>query len=160
MKAEFLNPFLKSVVDVIGGTISETPRRGKPFLRDKYPYTAQNVTIMVGITGRLTGQLVLSMPETCAKGIAAIMLMEEKVETLDEYAQSALAEMANMITANATIGLGDVGCNCDITPPSVITGKLMEISFRGDIKTIVIPLDISMGHVDVNLSLAETNGAR
>jgi chemotaxis protein CheX len=156
MKAEFLNPFLRSIVEIIASTISETPQKGKIFLRDKNPYMTQDVAIMVGITGTITGQIVLSLTDRCARGIAAVMLMEEEVPALDEYAQSALAEMANMITANATIGLGDAGYVCDITPPSVITGKQMEISCRQQIKTIVIPLDLSMGHLEVNLSLIES----
>lgn len=156
MKAEFLNPFLKSTAAVIESSVSEAPTRGKVYLRTKYPYTTDNVAILVGITGALSGQLVISMPDTCARGMAAAMLMEENVDNLDEYAQSALAEMANMITANATIGLAEAGYNCDITPPSVITGVQMEISCQEHIKTIVIPLSLSAGSLEVNLSLVET----
>lgn len=155
MKAEFLNPFIKSVAQILQSTIDETPDRGKPYLRDKYPYGGHDVAIVVGITGALMGQVILSMNMDCAKGIAAKMLMEEAIEELDEYAQSALAEVSNMITANATIGLAEAGYNCDITPPSVITGKGIEISYMENVKTIVLPLTLSMGGVDVNLSIME-----
>lgn len=158
MKAEFLNPFVKSVIGIIGDTISETPVKGKIYLRDKYPYKTEDVAIIVGIAGKLSGQLVLSLNDECARSIAAVMLMEEQVADLDEFAQSALAEMANMITANATIGLSEAGYTCDITPPSVITGKQMEISCKDEIKTIVIPLELSMGKIDVNISLIEASG--
>ena len=156
MKAEFLNPFVKSVIGIIGDTISETPVKGKIFLRKKYPYKTEDVAIIVGIAGKISGQLVLSLTDECARGIAAVMLMEEQVPELDEFAQSALAEMSNMITANATIGLCEAGYTCDITPPTVITGKQMEISCKEEIKTIVIPLELSVGKVDVNISLIET----
>jgi chemotaxis protein CheX len=157
MRAEFLNPFIKSVIDVLESTVSETPTKGRIFLRDKYPYTTRDVAIIVGITGKVTGQVVVSLSVESAMGIAARMLMEEKIYELDEYAQSALAEMANMITANATIGLAATGFICDITPPSVITGSQMEISCQEQIKTIVIPLEMSMGQLDLNLSLIETD---
>jgi len=160
MKAEFLNPFVKSVIDIISSTISETPVKGKIFLRDKYPYKTDNVAIIVGIAGRISGQLVLSLNDECARSIAAVMLMEEEVPELDEIAQSALAEMSNMITANATIGLSEVGYTCDITPPSVITGRQMEISCKEEIKTIVIPLELSMGKIDVNISLIENSSEK
>lgn len=156
MKAEFLNPFVKSIIQIIENTVSETPEKGQVYLRDKYPYGSADVAIIVGITGVLSGQVILSLPLDCAKGIAARMLMEESIPELDEYAQSALGEMANMITANATIGLADAGFTCDITPPSVITGRNIEISCQEGIKTIVIPLKLSMGAVEVNLGIIET----
>jgi chemotaxis protein CheX len=157
MKAEYMNPFLKSVVQIVESTISETPQRGKVFLRGKYPFASADVAIVVGITGVLTGQVILSMALDTARGIAARMLMEDEVAELDEYAQSALAEMANMITANSTIGLADAGFNCDITPPTVITGSRIEISCQEGIQTLVIPLVMSMGSVEVNLSIIETS---
>lgn len=156
MKAEFLNPFVKSIVSIIESTVGESPEKGKVFLRDKYPYKTHDVAIIVGITGALTGQVVITMQEDTAKGIAAVMLMEEKVHELDEFAQSALAEMANMITANSTIGLADAGFSTDITPPSVVTGKKMEISCQEHIRTIVIPLKLSLGDVEANLAVAES----
>ena len=129
---------------------------GKVFLRDGYPYTTDEVAIFVGITGFLSGQLVISLPMACACSIAALMLMEEKVYELDEYAQSAIAEMGNMITANATIGLSEIGCICNITPPSVITGSKMEISSPQKIRTVVIPLTLGDSKIEVNISLIET----
>ena len=157
MKAEYLNPFIKSVVQIVESTVSETPERGKVFLRGKYPFASADVAIVVGITGVLTGQVILYLSMDCAKGIAARMLMEDEVSALDEYAQSALAEMANMITANATIGLADAGFCCDITPPSVITGSRIEISCQEGIQTLVIPLTLSMGNMEVNLSVIESS---
>lgn len=160
MKVEFLNPFLKSIVDILQATISEAPVKGKIFLREKYPYKTAEVAIIVGITGKVSGQVVISMTMPCAKGIAAMMLMEESVPELDEYAQSALAELANMITANATIGLSEAGYHCDITPPSVITGQKLEISCQEHIKTVVIPMDVSFGAMEINLSMAEAGIAK
>ena len=112
---------------------------------------------MVGITGVLTGQALLSLSEECAKGLAAKMLMEEALFEFDEYAQSALGELANMIAANATIGLSEAGYLCNITPPSVITGKQMEISCQEHIQTIVIPMECGAGGMELNLSMIETS---
>ena len=157
MRAVYLNPFIKSVIQIIENTLYESPEREQPFLRQKYPYVTKDVAIVVGVTGAVQGQVVMSMDRDCAKRIAARMIMEEDIEELDEYAQSALSEMANMITANATMGLADAGYPCDITPPSVIVGEQMEISCQPDIKTIVLPLKLTQGLMDVNLSMKESN---
>ena len=156
MKSEYLNPFLKAISKMLEETISEKPVLEKPFLRPGYPYMTETVAIIVGVTGHLSGQVVLSIQEECARGIAAAMLMEDKIYELDEYAQSALAELANMIVANASIGLSDVGYHCDITPPSVFTGTKMEVTNQAKIPTLAIPLQLEKGRIEVNLSLIET----
>jgi len=149
MKVDYLNPFLNSIVQIIQSQLYEAPVRGKVYLRTKYPYRVSQVAIIVGITGAVQGQVVLSMTRKAALAAAARMMMEDSLDALDEYAQSALSEMANMITANATIALADAGFSCDITPPSLIVGDDIEISPRGSIKTITIPLTLSVGGIEV-----------
>ena len=156
MKVDYLNPFLNSIVQIISSQILETPQRGKIFLRTKYPYKADRVTIIVGITGAIQGQVVLTMSRDTACALAARMIMEDEIPALDEYAQSALSEMANMITANATIALADAGFSCDVTPPSLIVGEDIEITPCDGISTIVIPLVLPQGSLEVNLSLQES----
>lgn len=155
MKADYLNPFLNSIVQIVQSQLFESPQRGKIYLRTTYPYKVQQVALIVGITGSIQGQVVISMDRQTALGAAARMMMEDSLDDLDEYAQSALSEMANMITANATISLSDAGFSCDITPPSLVVGEDVEITPRETIKTIAIPLVLTMGSIEVNLSLEE-----
>ena len=155
MKVDYLNPFLNSIIQIVQSQLYETPERGNVYLRTEYPYRVQQVVLIVGITGTVQGQVVLSLSREAALGVAARMMMEDSLDDLDEYAQSALSEMANMITANATISLADAGFACDITPPSLIVGEDVEITPRENIKTIVIPLVLTMGSLEVNLSLEE-----
>lgn len=160
MKAEYLNPFLKSIVMVIESTLEEAPVKEGVFLRESYPYAAENVVVILGVTGHLKGQVSLSLSVECAKKIAARMLMEESVPELDEYAQSALAELLNMIAANATMGLEEGGFTCDITPPAVVSGEHIEISCSGNVPTIVIPFTLSFGKVEANLSIVESHKSK
>ncbi len=155
MKAAHLNPFINSTSKIIRDNTGAESEMGKPFLRPKYPYTTESVAIIIGVTGHLSGQVVISIEEECARALAAAMLMEPSLPEFDEYAQSALAELGNMIVANATIGLAEVGCICDITPPSLITGKRMEITNPPKIQTIAVPLVLEKGKIELNLSLIE-----
>ena len=156
MKVEFLNPFVRSVAKNIEANLSERPKMERAFLRDENPFTTEQVAIVIGVTGHLAGQVVISMSEKCAVGIAALMMMEKGLSELNECAQSAIAEMGNMITANATIGLAEAGYKSDITPATVITGRKMEVSMPSCIRTVVIPLSVSSGNIEVNLSLIES----
>ncbi len=156
MKVEYLNPFIKSVVKIVEESISEKPAMGKVFLRDHLTYESNDVAVVVGVTGHLSGHMVITLSEESAKNIAAAMMMEPKVYAFDEVAQSALAEMSNMIAANATIGLAEAGYTCDITPPHVFTGSGMAITGPPNSRTVVIPLNMGAGTLEVNLTLAET----
>ncbi|HOC93990.1 MAG TPA: chemotaxis protein CheX [bacterium] len=159
MKAEYLNPFLKGISSILEEVAGERPALGRPFLRPGYPYSVDGVAIFIGVTGHLSGQVVICIQEACARGIAAAMLMEGSIAKLDEYAQSALAELVNMIVASATIGLAEAGYRTDITPPSVVTGEKIEISNQAKIPTLAIPLSIMNGKIEVNLSLVEAGAA-
>ncbi len=155
LNADFLNPFVKSVHNVLSEVIYEKPGRDKLELKTKYPFLTSEVAIIVGFTGDIVGQVVISMDIDCARGIAAKMMMEEDIPELDEFAKSALGELANMISANATISLSEKGFVADITPPSVITGKKIAVSCPQNIKTLMVPLTVSSGRIELFLSLIE-----
>ncbi len=156
MKAVYLNPFVESVVSIMEHMLYETPMRGKAFVRTAVDSTDGDcIAIIIGVTGGLSGQVALVLPKDCAKQIAAKLLREERMHEFDDIARSALGEIANMITAHATIGLSDAGCVCDITPPTVIAGNSVAMKMPENIKTIVIPLQLSMGSIDLNVSLEE-----
>ena len=156
MKSVYLNPFLKAVSYVLEQTISDKPVLEKPFLRPGNSFNTESVAIIIGVTGHLTGQVVLSIQEECARGIAAAMLMESEIAEFGEDAQSAIAELANMMIANATIGLSEAGYHCDITPPAIFTGRMMEVANQGKIPTLTIPLKLFGGKIELNLSLVES----
>lgn len=157
MKAVYLNPFVKSVVSIMEHMLYETPMRGKAFVKTSADSAGNdNIAIIIGVTGGLSGQVALVLPRECAKQIAAKLLMEERMHEFDEIARSALGEIANMITAHATIGLSDAGCVCDITTPTVVAGSGIAMKMPENIKTIVIPMKLSMGNIDLNVSLEES----
>lgn len=155
-KAVFLNPFIQATSHIFTTTIFEQPVKDKAFLRAEYPYTTGQVALIIGVTGALYGHVVISTSMECALHVAAKMMMEEKLFEFDEYARSALGELANMITANAMISLAAAGYLCDITPPSVITGTGMKVSCPPNIKTLVMVMKFPFGDIDLNLSLAES----
>jgi len=156
MKAVFLNPFIKSVSQVMESMLFEAPQRGKPFVSEESVIRGNDVAIIIGLNGMLAGQVVLSLGDEAAKSMAARLLMEDRVAELDEDARSALAEIGNMVTANATIGLCDAGYSCDITPPSVLDGPRLQFFKMRNNKILVIPMQLSFGDVSLNLAIEET----
>ena len=78
------------------------------------------VVCIVGFIGDLTGNVIFSMSEDGAKGIASAMMGGMEVEEFDEITQSAVSELSNMLAANASTGLSELGLNTDISTPTLM----------------------------------------
>ena len=77
----------------------DTPKRTKIYLRDKNA-VSRGVTVIVGFSKELRGNVVYNMDEDSAKFIASKMMMGMPVAEFDSMAQSAISELSNMLTAN------------------------------------------------------------
>ena len=98
----------------------------------------------------------MACPKETAKQIAGAMIGAE-VPQLDEMAMSAISELGNMITGNATTLISQKGYDVDITPPSVIRGEQVEVSTR--VPAIVVPMNTQFGKVEINVALAENTSS-
>ena len=151
MKVEFVDPFVSAAFKVLGMVTGDAPTRGDISLR-RTPFTTQEITIMAGVNGQVEGTALYGMSLTTAKKVASAMMGCE-LETLDEMAWSALSELGNMITGNATTLLSQNGYEVDITPPSVIRGTDVEVSTKA--AALVVPVQLQLGCVEINVALQE-----
>ena len=103
------------------------------------PVAGSEVNSIIGVTGQVRGQVLYSMTEETAKKLASTMLMGMPVTEFDELCKSAISELGNMITGNAASELGNSGISCNITPPSLVMGSNVSVSFK-DAQILVIPL--------------------
>lgn len=151
MKAEHVNPFIKSFIDILKSVAGIEVSMGKPFLKES-PILLKDVAIIIGITSDLKGQIVISMDKDTALSVASHMMMGLPLNELDEMSKSALCEIGNMILGHSASGLYEIGVIVDITPPSIIFGKGMELS--SNIKrNITIPFESSVGEFYMEISL-------
>lgn len=94
------------------------------------PIKVEDFTVIIGIAGKITGQLIFGFKEETVKNIAQMMI-EQEVDELDELTMSAVAEFTNVISGNATIKLVDAGSKkLGMSPPSIVMGKGMRISTK------------------------------
>ena len=101
---------------------------GGPSFDDLYPVTPDAADLpsceAVGVMGPLKGAILIGMSIDDAQQFASKMMMGMPVSDLDELAQSALAEMGNMVCANACSLFSQAGTvGLDISPPSLLVGK-------------------------------------
>lgn len=149
MDAKLINPFLQSFNDIMPQLGFEI-ERGKISLKEEIGGTG--ITISVGLTGDVKGNVIYILSEESGKGIASKMMMGTPVDTLDDMAKSALSEMANMLTANASINYSNEGINTDISTPLLVTGKDLEIKVDTD-KIMCIEMKADEMIVEINISL-------
>lgn len=153
MKVEYINPFLAATSEVLKQATQIEFTTGAPYLKNS-PFPAESIVIVVGITGEIRGQAVISMATEVAKKVASAMMMGMPVEDLDDLAKSALSELGNMIMGNSATLLFNSGVNIDITPPTLMMGNNLEIT-SSQMKTIGVPLQSDVGNVNLDISVKE-----
>lgn len=130
------------ITDIKKGDISKNEK-----LRSNYP-----VTVVVGIVGDLKGNVTYNMPLSTAKNIASLMMMGMEVLELDDFAKSAISELSNMITGNASALFEEMNKKTDISPPTLITGTNL-VAWISQVETIMVELLSSVGKIEINVGL-------
>ena len=121
MKVEFTNPFIKAVTSVIESEIQVKLTR-KELKVKQNPSPSHPTFIIIGVTGIIKGQVVYSMDWNFAYEVAKAMLPDKLPVELKRMTNSAVSELANMITGRASIELAGENNVVNITPPAVFTG--------------------------------------
>ncbi len=150
VSVEYINPFVTASFAVMSMMFNEAPTKGAlSALPDSF--TSQQVNVVVGITGDISGMVILGMSLTTADRIASMMI-GQPIKVFDYLASSAVAELGNMICGNGLLQISEGGHICDLTPPTVIRGTNVEISTLA-VPAIVVPLKLSLGEVTVTVGL-------
>jgi chemotaxis protein CheX len=145
MNVEYINPFIEASRTVLQQIAAIEAKLGKVYLKDS-PYKSDNVMVIVGVTGKIRGQVVFTMGKPVAMSIASRMMGGVPVIELDEISKSEISELTNMILGNAATILYNKGIGVEITPPSFLMGDNIEVS-SSKLKTICIPLILDDGKV-------------
>lgn len=152
MKAEFINPFVSAAYQVLGREVGAQIERG-PLAIKESRFTGHDLTVMIGVVGKLRGTVMYSMSEATAKKLVEAML-GQPVKEFDELAESGIAELGNVITGVASSGLEKAGYLCRISPPALIRGKGTTIS-TVNLMRLVVPLRTQYGDVEIGIALEE-----
>lgn len=153
MNVKYINPFIKASTEVLKMIAQIDFVTGKPYMKVS-PFTPSSVLIVVGITGQIQGQAVISMTLDLAKTVASKMMMGMPVPELDEMSKSAISELGNMIMGNAATLLFNEEINVDITPPSLMVGDGITIS-SSTMTTVGVPLNSEFGTMTFDISIKE-----
>lgn len=151
VKVEFVNPFITAAINVLDQFVGGEIEHGQLAVRTAI-FTTQQISIAVGVSGQVKGQVIYGMSQVTATKIASAMMGSTTV-AFDEMVASAISEMGNIISGNAATLLSESGFVCDITPPTMIRGINVEIGTQ--IPALDVPLFTRCGKIDVNVALIE-----
>ncbi len=151
MKAQFVNPFLKAIQDILNQITGMSMEIKKTNL-NQTSSVSKDVAILIGVTGQLEGQTMINLDEHFAMKIASNMMGGMPVTEFDDISKSAVAELGNMILGNAASILYNEGYKIDITPPTLLT---RESAVTWDIKQPMLSttLENNLGIIEMNLAL-------
>lgn len=119
MKAEYINPFLESARIVLEQLIQIRPTTGQLGIKD-VKFVEKYIWIQIGMTGEMKGDIVFGLHEDVALKLVSAMMGGYQITEMDEMTQSAISELGNMISGNASTILFNQGVRVDITPPKLV----------------------------------------
>jgi len=155
MNVEYINPFIEASQTVLKQMINIDVKLGNVYIKNA-PYKSDTIVIIIGLTGKIRGQVVFSMGKQVALKVASCMMFGMEVTELDEISKSAISELTNMILGNTATILYNKGIGIEITPPSFLMGDNMVIS-PSKMKTICVPLILGdMGVMDIDISVMDS----
>ncbi|MEN6462555.1 MAG: chemotaxis protein CheX [Syntrophomonas sp.] len=151
MDIQYVNAFISGLINVSGMLGMSDLKRTGLNKREKL-LTDKDVNIIIGLTGGLEGNVVLSMHESTARNIASIMMGGMPVNEFDFIPRSALCELSNMVAGNSVSSLEQLGVLVNITPPTLINGSNL-VAMISQVETLVIDFSGTPGNIEMNVAI-------
>ncbi|OFI05947.1 CheY-P phosphatase CheX [Clostridium acetireducens DSM 10703] len=153
MDVKYINPFMQSFINVMPQIGFTNVKKEGISMKDKN-IESKGIAINVGIVGDIRGNIVYVMDEESGKKIASKMMMGFPVEELNEMAQSAISELTNMLTANASTNFFNEGININISTPTLIYGEEIQIKMNSN---QVLCIQLSADDIPIEIDIAFDN---
>ncbi len=150
MDVKYVNPFLESFISVMPQLGYTNVQKGNLSVKEQ-ELTNTGVSIIIGIVGKVRGNVVYNLNTQSAINIASTMMMGMPIEELDDMSKSALSELANMLTASAATGFYDLGLPIDISTPTLLQGENISIKMSSN-QVLCMELIADDNVIEVNVA--------
>lgn len=147
LRVELINPFISAVDQTFDMMVGCKVRREAPSLKSN-PQALHPISGIIGLTGLVSGTVVLSMSIPLALKSASAMLMTEYSQ-VDEDVLDAVGEITNMIAGQAKAQLEEYKLSLSL--PNVLEGSNTTIHFPDKSQPITIPFTTDWGPLAVEV---------
>ncbi|RAV04055.1 chemotaxis protein CheX [Paenibacillus sp. YN15] len=152
MKAEYINPFLESASIVLEQMVCVRPTTGELAIKD-VKLADNYIWIQIGLNGQMQGDIVFGLHESVALKLVSAMMGGFTITEIDDMSKSAISELGNMISGNASTILFNQGVKVDITPPVVLQSS-SHAGFTAK-RALTIPLIMGgIGEMDIQVLIS------
>ena len=145
MNAEFVNPFISGLLNVLETMAQTKLTPGKPKRKQG------DVSGLIGMVGpSVRGSMSITFEESLALTIMERMV-GERPEKLDAEVGDMVGEVTNMICGAAKRDLADRGFEFGMATPIVVSGKQHTISHQVSGAKIILPFmcDEGLAHLEI-----------
>lgn len=152
MDPAFITPFIASIQNVFSTMMQLPVTIGNPSIKQS-PSTTYDVSGIIGMSGDVTGNVVLSFPSQAAKRIVQLFTGVEYEVNSPDFAD-AIGELTNMVSGGAK-GLFQGKKKVSISTPSVVIGNGHTVSRPRDVPVICIPCITDCGELVIEIAVQE-----
>ncbi len=144
MNAEFVNPFISALKNVVKTMAQTDLNAGKP-VKKTNTIACGEVSSLISMNGpQLKGSMSISFEESLALEIMSKML-GEKPECINDEVADMVGEITNMVCGGAKNDLIDLGYEFDMASPKVVSGKDHQLEHQQDGRHMILPFSSQSG---------------
>ena len=151
MQSTYINPFLSASIHVLETVIQIRPSVGG-LRMGHLSANGDMVWLGIHVFGQMQGNIVFGFPRKVALLLVSAMMGGYTVTELDEMTRSAISELGNMISGNASTRLSEQGIQVDITTPKLFVDANSELGIHEKAFTVNIGIE-SIGDFDIYVFL-------
>ena len=154
MKAEYVNPFIASVLDLFEKMLGCKATRGKIGVAKKGA-TSKEITALIGLGGPARGTVSISFPTDTAASMVARMLGTES-QLSDDMLVDGTAELVNIVAGGAKAKFCKDGeAPMDLSLPTVIRGEAFRIQYPSKTVWIEVPFTSELGSFNLRVAFED-----
>lgn len=154
MRADFINPFLHSMMNVLRTMCQLQPQVGKPVLKEDN-IARGVVTGFIDLMGEQTaGSLAISFSEPVALDLVERML-GERPEKIDATVQDLVGEITNIVSGGGKKILSEKGFDFYLSQPVTFVGEGHTILHSVYGPKILLPFHVESGDFVVEVCFRE-----
>ena len=117
--------------------------------------TTDDVSVYITVNGDAPGIVIYGFNLSTAKKVVGTMMGQE-VKSLDDVANSALAELANMITVHASAELSASGVGCTFNAPLILQPAGIRLEYMTN-PHMRATFGSELGNLNIHISLYNSN---
>jgi len=152
MDASLITPFISSIQNVFS-TMMQLPVTVNPPKVKSGAEPSHDVSGIIGMSGDVTGSVVLSFPLETAKRIVALFCGEQMEPGTADFAD-AIGELVNMVSGGAKAQFPD-NRRVSISCPSVVLGANHVVARQTDTPCVLIPCTTDCGELTIEVAIRE-----